>query len=250
MSSSRSTTGANDTLILCYHAISDAWKDPVAVSATRFADQLGLLSALGYRGVTFTEAVEEDRRGRRVAVTFDDAFESVLDHALPVLDALGWPGTVFAVTKYAGGDRLISWPGLDVWLGTGYEYELRVLSWRQLGQLRAVGWEVGSHTCTHPHLTQLPEAELRTELVDSRLQCEARLGSRCLSIAYPYGDCNQAVVDAARAAGYRTGAGLPSPLHTPQRMEWPRVGVFNRDGLLRFAVKALPLSRRLRTRSR
>src|ERR687883_575325 len=112
--------GVKDTLILCYHAISDEWADPVAVSATRFADQLGLLSALGYRGVTFTEAVEEEPRGRRVAVTFDDAFRSVLDRALPILDALGWPATVFAVTDYGEGDRLISWPTLDAWLGTVY----------------------------------------------------------------------------------------------------------------------------------
>jgi peptidoglycan/xylan/chitin deacetylase (PgdA/CDA1 family) len=241
---------ANDTLILCYHAISDAWTDPVAVSETRFAAQLSLLSALGYRGVTFSEAVEADSRGRRVAVTFDDAFESVLERALPILDAMGWPGTVFVVTDYAQSDRLISWPTLDDWLGTGYEYELRALSWHQLGQLQTAGWEIGSHTCTHPHLTQLSEAEIRTELIQSRLDCETQLGSRCLSVAYPYGDCDQTVVAAATAAGYRTGAALPSRPHPPRTMEWPRVGVFNRDGLLRFAAKTVPLSRRLRTQRR
>lgn len=239
----------HDTLVLCYHAISEAWADPVAVPETRFAEQLSLLARLGYRGVTFTQAVQEGGRGKRVAVTFDDAFHSVLDRARPVLDELGWPATVFAVTNYGEGTHPIGWPTLDAWLGTDYEYELTPLSWRQLGQLQATGWEIGSHTCTHPHLTQLSERDLRRELVESRLHCEARLGRPCVSIAYPYGDCNRAVVEAAGEAGYQSGAALPSPLHPARRMEWPRVGVYNGDRLLRFAAKALPLSRRLRTRA-
>jgi peptidoglycan/xylan/chitin deacetylase (PgdA/CDA1 family) len=241
---------ATDTLILCYHAISNAWTDPIAVSEARFADQLSLLSRLGYRGVTFTEAVRAQPAGKRVAVTFDDAFQSVRDRALPILEGLGWPGTVFVVSDYGEGDRLIGWPTLDAWLGTSYEHELKALSWHDLGQLHAAGWEVGSHTSTHPHLTELSAAELRQELVNSRQECEARLGTPCLSIAYPYGDCNRTVVDAAVKAGYRAGAALPSPLYRPRRMDWPRVGVFNRDRLLRFAIKALPPSRRLRTRNR
>ena len=238
----------SDTLVLCYHAISDSWTDPAAVRSTDFAAQLSLLSRLGYQGVTFSEAVEGVGPGRRVAVTFDDAFRSVLTRGRPLLARLGWPATVFAVTDYGVGTRLIDWPQLGDWLGTSQESELQPLSWGELRDLAAAGWEIGSHTCSHPHLSRLTESELRRELGESRRVCEAELERPCVSVAYPYGDCNRSVTDMARDVGYRTGAALPQRLHPIRSLEWPRVGVYNVDRLPRFATKALPISRRLRTR--
>lgn len=232
----------NDTLILCYHAIASTWDDPVAVSEARFAAQVRALRRLGYRGVTFTEAVLGTPSGRRVAVTFDDAFKSVLDRALRVLDDAGWPGTIFAVTDYAGEGRPVAWPRLDVWLGTPHEPELATLDWSQLRRLRDAGWEIGSHTCTHPHLPTLPAAEIRRELEVSRELVSAELGA-CRSLAYPYGDVSAEVVRIARAAGYETAAALPARLHGPRPLEWPRVGVYNLDHLPRFLAKAIPLRR-------
>lgn len=241
---------ANDTLILCYHAISDTWDDSLAVRQGRLDDQLSLLKRLGYRGVTFTEAVTGQPGGRRVAVTFDDAFHSVLNLALPVLEQGRWPATVFVVTDYSAGDRLIDWPRLDAWLGTAHEPELGTLCWQELRELRTAGWEVGSHTCSHPHLTKLEGAERRRELAESREICEAELGGPCLSVAYPYGDCDQSVVAMAAEVGYRTAAALPIRPHPIRPLEWPRVGVYHSDWLARFALKAMPLTRRFRAHGR
>jgi len=241
---------SEDTLVLCYHAVPTSdWPDTTAVTAKRFATQMAILARRGYRGVTFSEAVSGPPSGRRVAVTFDDGFHSVLDHALPVLERHGWPGTMFVVTDYGDGGRLIDWPSLDRWVGTRYEPELRALSWEELGQLKARGWEIGSHTCSHPRLPKIEPERMRHELAESRRVCIERLGS-CESIAYPYGDLNAAVVEAAGVAGYRTAAALPKPLRPPGReLEWPRVGVYHGDWLGRFMLKALPLSRRVRTRA-
>lgn len=240
----------DDTLILCYHAVASGWDDPVAVSEQRFAAQMSVLHRLGYTGVTFTEAVSGRGHGggRRVAVTFDDAFRSVLDRARPILDAYSWPATVFAVSDYGTGDRVIDWPRLDVWLGSAFEPELRVLTWSELRELRDAGWEVGSHTRTHPRLTQLSLDVVRRELEDSREACTKELGS-CSSLAYPYGDVNPAVVDLARQVGYETAAALPTQLHGVRPLEWPRVGIYNIDHLPRFLLKAAPLRRRLAARA-
>jgi peptidoglycan/xylan/chitin deacetylase (PgdA/CDA1 family) len=231
-----------DTLILCYHAIASGWKDPVAVSEARFASQVGLLRRLGYRGVTFSDAVLGEAEGRRVAVTFDDAFRSVLERALPVLDAAGWPGTVFAVTGHAEDGAPAAWPRLDVWLGTPHEAELATLDWDGLARLRDAGWEVGSHTVSHPHLTALAPGEMAAELTRSRDAVIARLGS-CASLAYPYGDVNEEVVDAAREAGYDAAAALPARLHEARSHEWPRVGIYNVDRLPRFMTKIVSVRR-------
>jgi len=237
----------NDTLILCYHAVASGWDDAIAVSEDRFVAQMAWLNRLGYRGVTFSEAVHDLAGGRRVAVTFDDAFHSVLDRAFPVLDGHGWPGTVFVVTDYGDGTRPIGWPTLDRWLGTSREPELRALDWLELNRLQQAGWEVGSHTRTHPHLTRLAPEAVRRELADSLAACQEHLGS-CPSLAYPYGDVNAEVVAVARDVGYRTAAALPGRrLHPVRTLEWPRIGIYNADHLLRFAAKSVPLSRRLRT---
>ena len=72
------------------------------------------------------------------------------------------------------------------------------------------GWEVGSHTRSHPRLSQVEDdAELADELEGSRRVCEERLGRPCQSIAYPYGDHDERVVAAAGRAGYRYGLTLP-----------------------------------------
>lgn len=233
-----------DTLVLCYHAVATGWPDAVAVTQERFARQISMLDQMGYRGVTFTEAVEKTSRGHRVAVTFDDGFHSVLTDAFPVLARFGWPGTIYVVADYVGGERPIAWPTLDEWLGTPHEPQLRTVNWDQLRRLRDSGWEVGSHTCTHPHLTKVPAWQLRHELERSREVVTARLGD-CPSIAYPYGDVDASVTEAARSAGYRAGTGLPGRPHQMDRFDWPRVGVYLGDNLLRFAVKSLPPRRQI-----
>lgn len=241
---------ASDTLILCYHALSDRWSDPVAVSQRRFAGHMRLLGQLGYAGVTFTDAVLTRSSGRRVAITFDDAFTSVAALALPILRACGWPATVYAVSSCADSGGLATWPTLDSWLGTRYEDELRTMNWEQLRDLQAAGWEIGSHTATHPHLTQLSPDRVRLELQESRRAVEQQIDGPCRSIAYPYGDVDAGVVALAEEAGYEAGAALPAGLHEERPLEWPRVGVYEVDHTLRLLAKSLPVARRLRSRRR
>ena len=233
-------------LVLCYHAVSESWPAPLAVHPRQLERQLAFLVARGYRGATFHDVIAADPRERIVAVTFDDAYASLRRHALPILRRLGLPATVFVPTAYAGSDEPMSWPGIDHWVGEGYAEELRALSWEELAELGDAGWEVGSHTRTHPRLTELDAGALDEELRGSRADCEERLGRPCRSLAYPYGATDQRVIDAASAAGYSAATILSSRLPAPHRMRWPRVGVYRGDGPGRFRLKVSPLVRRLR----
>lgn len=236
---------ASDLLVLCYHALSDRWNAALSTTPERFAAQLELLERRGYRGVTFTAAVTSPPRGRAVAVTFDDAFRSVSRLAEPILARLGWPATVFVPTDFAGTEQPMSWPGIDHW-GGDLKDELMPMSWDELGMLGARGWEIGSHTCSHPRLPRLDDEALDDELRRSKAVCEDRLGHPCESVAYPYGDHDSRVAAAARRAGYRAGGTLPKRLRARDPLRWPRVGVYHVDDLRRFKAKASPLVRRLR----
>jgi peptidoglycan/xylan/chitin deacetylase (PgdA/CDA1 family) len=236
-----------DVLILCYHAISPSWTCVLAVTPTAFEHQISRLIERGWHATTFTQAVLDPPHRRTLAITFDDAFKSVSTYAAPVLARLNAPATVFVPTAFAAGDSALHWDGIDQWYGGEYHDELQPLRWEDLRALAASGWEVGSHTRSHPHLTRVDDATLDAELAVSREECASQVGQPCESIAYPYGDVDERVADAARNAGYLAGGTLSRklPMLAPYRQ--PRVGIYRHDGPGRFRLKAARASRAVRS---
>lgn len=218
-------------LILTYHAVSSDWPSPLAMPADSLRRQLRRLAGRGYTGLTASQAEERRRKGmlpsRTVVVTFDDAYTSTL-LAKPILDEFGYPATVFVATGFASGGRRLSWPGIDHWLDGPHAQELAALSWDGLVRLAEGGWEIGSHTVTHPSLPALDDAALERELVESREAIVARLGC-CEAIAYPYGHADDRVARAAGRAGYSVGLTLGSALRRDEPLLRPRTGLYSSD---------------------
>jgi peptidoglycan/xylan/chitin deacetylase (PgdA/CDA1 family) len=82
------------------------------------------------------------------------------------------------------------------------------LSWDDVRSLTHAGFEIGSHTVTHPILTQIPAELLDYELKESKARIEAETGRHCTCLVYPNGqapDFSATVVDAARRTGYLLG---------------------------------------------
>jgi peptidoglycan/xylan/chitin deacetylase (PgdA/CDA1 family) len=140
----------------------------------------------------------------------------------------------------------MSWPGISELSAGPNRHELRCLSWDELVELADQGWEVGSHTHSHPRLTELNDEDAAAELRRSRVECEYRLGRPCLSVAYPYGDFDLRIVRLAARAGYATGAALPPPYSAETVLAWPRVGVYRVDDRRRLRLKVSKAMRRLR----
>lgn len=236
-----------ETLTLCYHALSDTWPAPLAVRPEAFEDQLELLLSRGYEPRTLSAAYGPDAPDRTLVVSFDDAFTSVLELAYPIMERLGVPGTLFVATAYPGSGRPMAWEGLDKWMGSPHAPELECMSWENLRRLDAAGWEIGSHTDSHPFLTVLGDSDLRSELADSRLVLERELGHACASLAYPYGNCDERVIRAAREAGYAHGAALDARLRADEALRRPRIGVYRQDDRFRFELKISRALRALRS---
>ena len=248
--SSRRTLGIKrrrmaHTLVLCYHAISHSWPSALAIAPDRLRDQVQHLLAGGLVPATLADVVTGKVSGRALVVTFDDGFRSVFTEALPVLSALGVPATVFVPTGYVGSSEPMAWPGIDQWRATEHADELLPMDWDQLRELRDAGWEIGSHSQTHPRLTDLDDERLAAELSSSREACEEALGESCLTLAYPYGTHDERVRAAARDAGYRVAAGMRPGAGDP--FCWPRIGVYPADQPWRFRVKTSSSVRRLRS---
>jgi peptidoglycan/xylan/chitin deacetylase (PgdA/CDA1 family) len=227
-----------DVLVLCYHGVSTSWPAPTTVTPDRLEDHLSALVRLGYHGATFREALTAPTGRKTLVVTFDDALRSVLDCAFPILSRLGMPATVFVPTAHADGGRPAAWPGHEAWVGTEHERELDCMTWDELRHLGQAGWEVGSHTRSHPRLTRIGDRALQDELAGSKADCEDRLGQRCDSLAYPYSDYDDRVVRATREAGYLLAATVALGPREPLPLQWPRVGAYRGEPAWRVLLRA------------
>jgi peptidoglycan/xylan/chitin deacetylase (PgdA/CDA1 family) len=226
-------------LILGYHAVSSTWRAPLAISEAVLRAQLTYVRERGYVGLTFSDAERRRREGtlppRSAVITFDDGYVSTL-RAAPILVELGLPGTVFVVTTFVESGEPLSWPGIDHLLRPETADELRPLSWDQAESLAAAGWEVGSHTATHPLLTRVDDERLRVELEESRTAIERRLGT-CSSLAYPYGLADDRVAAAAKQCGYEAACMLTFAHFVDEPLRRPRVGLGQTDTGIRLRLQ-------------
>lgn len=126
-------------------------------------------------------------------ISFDDGYRNLLRNALPFLKTLKIPALVFVVTERAGQDPT---EGPDQ----------RLMSWEELRLIRTWGFEVGSHTQSHPRLSEIAAQELEKEVAESKRAIEDRLGAECSYIAWPGGrraDVDERFFAAVRAVGFK-----------------------------------------------
>lgn len=220
-------------LVLCYHAVSDTWDDPLATRPQVLERQLKRLLARGHKPVD-AHGVLHNQPGT-LHVTFDDAYRSVAG-VVELLEELAVAATLFVCSALAEHGDHFRVPELRERLPVD-DHELLTMSWSHLGELAERGMEIGSHTVSHRSLPELGQDELYAELTDSRAEIEARLGRPCRLLAYPYGHHDARVRAAARAAGYVAAYTLEPPRGIPHPYALPRVGVYRADNDLRFALK-------------
>ncbi|PWU22107.1 MAG: polysaccharide deacetylase [Verrucomicrobia bacterium] len=192
--------------ILTYHHVGPRARGArlkgLYVSPKLFAAQMRELADAGFStrslsdfSMEFTSATAPRPRVC-VWLTFDDGFQDVFDHALPVLSRHGFRAVLFLVSDLLG--KTNEWQQKAGDITEPLMDEAQVCDWLAAGQ------EIGSHTRTHPHLTQLPLAEARGELTASKKALEDKFGLAIEHFCYPYGDWNAQVRDLVREAGYKT----------------------------------------------
>jgi peptidoglycan/xylan/chitin deacetylase (PgdA/CDA1 family) len=182
-------------VVLTYHALQER-------DVTRFEAQM---QHLRRRATPVFADDERPLNGRPVvAVTFDDAFQSVFEHALPVLARHRIPATIFAPTGSLG--------TAPRWIPSAARSggRARVMSPEMLAALDARWVRVGSHTVTHPHLAELSPHAVHSELAASKSYLERLQGVPVRMLSLPYGSCSSSVLEEAKTAGYnRVFANVP-----------------------------------------
>ena len=177
-----------------------------------FAEQLKFMRQHG-DFLTLDDAVAAMQQpagigGRYFCVTFDDGFRNCFTNALPILVEHKCPAAFFVPTDYIGLEIERDWDVLRAFYErTAYRVPFDFLNWDQCRQMHAARMTIGSHTCSHPRLSEVSRAEAERQLRVSREVIERELGHPCRHFSCTWGrpniDFDVAVhPEMARQAGY------------------------------------------------
>ena len=217
--------------ILCYHVVESPADTHFTLSRSTFDRQMAYLAAAGYRVVPLshvTEYLAGERKSlpsNAVVLTIDDGWRSTYTEFWPITRKYGFPFTAFVYPKFVGQGRY-------------------AVTWDQLREMARAGVEIESHAFSHPFLARSRNQYsssryaqwLANELIDSKRIIEEQTGRPVRSLAYPYGDFDEAVVAQTRAAGYDAAVtatfGTVRSDHDPYRLN--RVVIERRTSFAEF----------------
>jgi peptidoglycan/xylan/chitin deacetylase (PgdA/CDA1 family) len=104
--------------------------------------------------------------------------------------------------------------------------QVKTLSWDQVKEMSQRGFEIGSHSVSHPFLTRVDDEKLTQELKKSKNQIEKICGKKVITIGYPFGDYDNNVIQKAINCGYLFGCSYKhdiSKFREDIRFEIPRI---------------------------
>jgi peptidoglycan/xylan/chitin deacetylase (PgdA/CDA1 family) len=192
---------AQDTIILAYHEVDPVPERGWAVSSEDFAEQMRYLAAAGYNVLPIADLVDyiagrrESLLPNAVVITVDDGWLCASTEIEPLLKRFGFPWSLYVYPKIVGQGS-------------------HALTWSKITALQKAGVDIEGHTMSHAHLMHKSHPELddeqydaflRAELDESKRVIESHTGQPVRFLAYPYGDYDDAVVAAAKRAGYEAG---------------------------------------------
>ncbi len=184
-------------MILVYHHVADDTPASTSISPDLFARHLDYLDQHKFNVWPLSKIVSHLTKGinipkHTVALTFDDAYQSVYHRVFPMMQQRGWPFTLFVNTQ-----------ALD-------RGQPPYLTWAQLAEMHQAGVEVGNHSHTHAHLvhqlvaesdTQY-EARIKQDIQTAQDRIEEHLGPVARIFAYPYGEFTPRLSTIVNKLGY------------------------------------------------
>lgn len=236
-----SVSAKADLVVLQYHHISDTTPPSTSTSISLFKAQLDKIAELNLKVVDLHRAIQNQFSGQpsakqNIAITFDDAYESVYAQAADILQERALPYTVFVDTKAVG--------------NRGY------MTWEQIsGLAQREGVLIANHSAGHGHLARRP-SETKTHwkqrithsLDSAQAKLKQKLGTQAPLFAYPYGEFDEALESEIAERGwfgFGQQSGAIGPLSGKTRL--PRFPMATAYGQLaglkdKLTSKAFPIN--------
>lgn len=217
-------------MILAYHRINPWYgKDALSVTADCLEKQIKYLLKKKFRPVSpyalSTPGLLD------FLITFDDGYADNLWYAIPVLKKFGITPVIFLTVDYIGSDHIF-----DRYRDKEKD---RLLNWDEVKNMSGEGVVFGSHSLSHPRLTQIADDRLWIEISDSKKTIEDRTGKEVSFFCYPYGDFNEKVIEMVKKAGYKAAvvtAGVRKSVRD-SAYTLSRIGIYGHNSFLAFRMK-------------
>jgi peptidoglycan/xylan/chitin deacetylase (PgdA/CDA1 family) len=219
--------------IIFYHRVSSD-RDELAVTPSRFSEQMDFLAANGYSVVRVSQAAELLASGhvppRTLGLCFDDGYRDIAENALPILRAHGFGATVYVASGVIDGRYSFGW----------YERQPSLLDWDEIVELDREGiFRFGAHTISHPNLLALDEGVAFEEISLSKSALEERIGREVLSFSYPAGLFGERERGLVERAGFSLAVSCEPGVNRAEtdRLSLRRIQIGPRDRLVDFRAK-------------
>lgn len=171
-------------VIALFHRVDDRLEgDHLSCSRAEFEDWCGFLKR-HFTVVSLTELLDRVRRGQDIsglaAITFDDGYLDNHRNAAPILRRFGLPASFFVATEFIESDTV-------PWWDEELTHRLEWMTWDDVRDLSAQGFDVGAHTMNHVDLGVVGPEEAEREIRGSLERLEHELGRPVPHFSYPYG---------------------------------------------------------------
>ncbi|MCM8810753.1 MAG: polysaccharide deacetylase family protein, partial [Candidatus Omnitrophica bacterium] len=167
-------------MILAYHRINPWYKDdPLTVNPENFEKQISYLLKRGFKQVEN----DYEKIEKNLIITFDDGFYDNIIFGLPLFKKLKIKPIIFVIVGYVSTDKI--WDRYK-----DYEKD-RFMKWEEIKEIINQDIEIGSHTLSHPHLTQITLEKAKEEIFSSKKVLEDKIGKEVKFFCYPYGEFNE-----------------------------------------------------------
>jgi len=209
--------------VLNYHEINTKFRMGITrVTPSTFLKQMQWLSQAGYQTIPVSDIPAQLNSDRKLfSITFDDAYLDLDDHALPVLNQLGFKATLVVIAGFVG--QTNRW---EARLGGA---KLRHLDWNQLQKWSKEGHEIASHGFSHRCLVSMSSQELDHEIHDSKVLLEDKLGVEIPVFVPSFSRMNRKVADTLLRFGYKIVC-----VNCPPVDEFEGLTIIVRRGIHRF----------------
>ncbi len=230
-------------VIVTYHSVKTN-------DVQRFEKQMDALLKSG-APVSLKDNTYSLKEDINIAVTFDDAYQSVLMNAIPVLQRKNIPATIFVPTGYLG-----KRPG---WIkNNNHPYATEtVMTEAQLKTLPGNLVTIGSHSVSHINFNEIDKATAEKEISESKLYLENILNKNIILFAAPFATLNESILPVFKKAGYvRVFLNIPTYPATKTDLyllgrtsieptDWPIEYILKFKGAYQWLPLAVKLKKRL-----
>jgi GT2 family glycosyltransferase/peptidoglycan/xylan/chitin deacetylase (PgdA/CDA1 family) len=174
--------------ILYYHGVQNSLRFEFARQMNSLAATANVIPA-DFEGTLPSDKIN-------VSITFDDAFASVVENALPELACHSLHSTIFVPVRVVG--REPNWVVDD----QSSTFQQVVMTTEQLKALSPTLVAIGSHGLLHTHLSEESKSQAEDEIRRSRKELQDIVEREVNLFAFPYGDYSQHLIGLCKSAGY------------------------------------------------